>query len=94
MFPTTPLAKHTPLELVLTPPRPGRERALVIRDVGAVENTWVAEELVMSYFDGKVISPPVSGGITAALCKCLTVLKHAAETVRRRLRRGYENLTR
>lgn len=62
IFPNTPLAKHTPLDILLTaPPRDtSRPRALIIRDMGVVENDWVAREFVMAYFEGAGISPPVS----------------------------------
>lgn len=62
IFPNTPLAKYTPLDILLTAPTndPARPRALVIRDMGAVENNWVATEFVLAYFEGPGISPPVS----------------------------------
>lgn len=61
IFPNAPLAKHTPLEILLTAPSKDtkRPRALVIRDMGAVENDWVAREFVLAYFEGDGLSPPV-----------------------------------
>lgn len=62
LFPTTPLSKHTPLDILLTAPSsdPTRPRALIFRDLGAVENDWVAREFVLAYFEGQGVSPPVS----------------------------------
>jgi hypothetical protein len=61
IFPNSPLAKHTPLDIYLSAPVPGQPRVLVFRDMGAIENTWVATELVLHYFNAKAPpSPPVS----------------------------------
>lgn len=60
LFPNSPLGKHTPLDIFLTPPTPGRPRALVFRDLGAIESDWVAIEFVLHYFEGAGPSPPVS----------------------------------
>jgi hypothetical protein len=62
IFPTTPLAKHTPLDILIAAPSkdPTRQRALIIRDMGAIENDWIAREFVLAYFEGAGISPPVS----------------------------------
>ena len=61
IFPNTPLAKYAPLEILLTAPSKDSKqpRALVIRDMGAVENDWVSREFVLAYFEGDGISPPV-----------------------------------
>jgi hypothetical protein len=61
IFPNTPLAKHIPLDILVTAPSedPVRRRALVIRDMGAVENNWIAREFVLAYLEGAGISPPV-----------------------------------
>ncbi|KII93384.1 hypothetical protein PLICRDRAFT_35588 [Plicaturopsis crispa FD-325 SS-3] len=67
MFPTAPLAKHAPLEVLLTAPNPARPRALVIRDMGTVENTWVAEEFMLSYFEGEGPSPPLKKSVVGRL---------------------------
>ena len=68
IFPNTPLAKHTPLDILVTaPPKdPARQRALVIRDMGAVENNWIAREFVLAYFEGAGISPAV--GVLSFFC--------------------------
>lgn len=44
MFPTTPLAKHQPLDILLmAPPKdPSAQRSLVVRDLGSIESNWVA----------------------------------------------------
>lgn len=59
LFPNSPLTKHTPLDIFLSPPTLGRPRALVFRDLGAIEHDWVATELVLHYFEGAVPSPAV-----------------------------------
>jgi hypothetical protein len=62
IFPSTPLQKHTPLDILLTSPPsdPSQSRSLIIRDMGSVENDWVATEFVLAYFEGDGPSPPVS----------------------------------
>lgn len=59
LFPNSALTKNTPLDVFLSAPTPGRPRALVFRDMGAIENDWVATELVLHYFTGEGPSPPV-----------------------------------
>jgi hypothetical protein len=59
-FPNTPMVKGTPLDLVLAPPDPKQPRALIIRDLGAIQNAWVAQELFLSFFDRQGNSPAVS----------------------------------
>ncbi|KAI0257091.1 chalcone isomerase [Lactifluus subvellereus] len=59
VFPNAPFVKDTPLDIVLTPPDPKQPRALIIRDLGAIQNEWVARELIMSYFDVQGNSPAV-----------------------------------
>lgn len=59
LFPNSPLAKHTPLDIFLSEPAPGRQRTLVVRDLGAIESDWVATEFVLHYFEGAGPSPPV-----------------------------------
>ena len=59
MFPNTALAKHTPLEIILLAPEPKQARTLIVRDLGALQNDWVAREFVMGYFEGSGLSPPV-----------------------------------
>lgn len=60
LFPNTPLTKHTPLDIFLPAPEQGKTRVLIFRDLGAIENSWIAQGLVAHYFDGKAPSPPVS----------------------------------
>jgi hypothetical protein len=60
LFPNSPLAKHTPLDIFLSEPAPGRPRTLVFRDLGAIENDWVAAEFVLHYLEGPGPSPAVS----------------------------------
>lgn len=61
LFPTTALPKGTPLDIILVAPSgsPSHPRTLIFRDMGLVENDWVAEEFVLAYFEGNGISPPV-----------------------------------
>ena len=61
LFPTTTLPKGTPLDIILAAPSgsSSHPRTLVLRDMGSVENDWVAEEFVLVYFQGDGISPPV-----------------------------------
>jgi hypothetical protein len=59
VFPNAPFVKDTPLDIVLTPPDPKQPRALIISDLGAIQNEWVAREFIMSYFDAQGNSPAV-----------------------------------
>lgn len=59
LFPNSPLAKHTPLDIILAPPIPGQPRALIFRDLGSIENDWLAREFVLHYFEGQGPSPQV-----------------------------------
>lgn len=65
LFPNSPLNKHTPMDIYLTAPSPGRPRALIFRDMGAIESDWVATEFVLAYFEGQGLSPPV--------CDCVRI---------------------
>jgi len=62
IFPNTPLAKHTPLDILVTTRSkdPADQRALIIRGMGSVENNWVAREFLLAYFDGAGLSPAAS----------------------------------
>ncbi len=61
LFPNSPLKKHVPLDIFLTPPIQGRPRALIFRDLGGIESDWMSVEFILHYFDGKhPPSPPVS----------------------------------
>ncbi|KAE9410729.1 hypothetical protein BT96DRAFT_912203 [Gymnopus androsaceus JB14] len=59
LFPNTPLVKHSPLDVLLLPPVPGKPRVLAFRDLGVIENDWVATELMLHYFEGDGLSPPL-----------------------------------
>lgn len=59
-FPNAPLVKGAPLDLLLTPPDSKQPRALIIRDLGVIQNGWVAQELFLSFFDEQ--------GNSAAVC--------------------------
>jgi len=68
IFPNTPLAKHTPLDILITAPsKNSSQRALIIRDMGAVENDWIAREFVLAYFEGAGISPPLKMSVADRL---------------------------
>lgn len=45
MFPNTPLAKGSPLEVLILPPSKsaGDKQTLIVRDLGSVENNWLAK---------------------------------------------------
>ncbi|CAA7258769.1 unnamed protein product [Cyclocybe aegerita] len=63
LFPNSPFAKHTPLDIYLAAPVPGKPRALVFRDLGTIEDDWVATELVLNYFEGEGPSPPLKATV-------------------------------
>ncbi|KAJ8702994.1 Altered inheritance of mitochondria protein 18 mitochondrial [Pleurotus ostreatus] len=67
LFPNSALTKNTPLDVFLSAPTPGRPRALVFRDMGAIENDWVATELVLHYFTGEGPSPPLKKAVLERL---------------------------
>ena len=58
-LPNAPFAKGASLDLMITPPDRKQPRALILRDLGAVQSEWVAQELIMSFFDGKGTSVAV-----------------------------------
>ncbi len=60
LFPNSPLKKHTPLDIFLAPPVPGRQRVLIFRDLGGIESDWLAPEFILHYFENNGVSPPVS----------------------------------
>lgn len=59
LFPNSPLAKHASLDLYIPAPVPGQPRPLIFRDLGIVQNNWVATELFLYYFAGSGASPAV-----------------------------------
>lgn len=59
MFPSTPLEKHQPLDILITTPS-SDPRAVIVRDLGAIQNNWIARELVLAYFEGQGLSQKVS----------------------------------
>ncbi|CDO70261.1 hypothetical protein BN946_scf184942.g61 [Trametes cinnabarina] len=63
MFPNTPLAKHSPLDILITAPSPKQPRTLIVRDLGSVQSDWLASEFVLAYFEGKGISPPLKEAV-------------------------------
>ncbi|KAH9487093.1 hypothetical protein JR316_0001161 [Psilocybe cubensis] len=63
LFPNSPLAKHVPLDIYLPAPDPNRPRALIFRDLGSIENDWVATEFVLNYFDKEGPSPPLKNSV-------------------------------
>ncbi|KZS93078.1 hypothetical protein SISNIDRAFT_455046 [Sistotremastrum niveocremeum HHB9708] len=67
MFPNMPLQKHTPLDIILLAPQPGKQRTLIVRDLGSVEDSWVATEFFQSYFSGEGISPPMKQDVIRSL---------------------------
>ncbi|KAJ3513556.1 hypothetical protein NLJ89_g2877 [Agrocybe chaxingu] len=80
LFPNSPFIKHTPLDIYLTAPVPGKPRALVFRDLGTIEDDWVATELVLNYFEGEGPSPPVRiSGSTSKLKKMARILEYLTQ---------------
>ena len=60
MFPNSkPLEKHQPLDLLFMAPAAGEPRNVIVRDLGSVQNDWLARELLCAYFYEKGISPLV-----------------------------------
>ncbi|KAI0308254.1 hypothetical protein B0F90DRAFT_1813544 [Multifurca ochricompacta] len=45
------------------PQYPKKPRTLIIRDLGAIQNEWVAREFVLSYFDGQGNSPALKQSV-------------------------------
>lgn len=47
MFPNTPLSKGSPLDILLLPPSKstGDKQTLIVRDLGSLENDWVAKSV-------------------------------------------------
>ncbi|KAJ7666471.1 chalcone-flavanone isomerase-domain-containing protein [Mycena rosella] len=66
-MPRPPLAKHASLDLYVPAPVPGQPRPLVVRDLGTVQNTWVATELFLYYFAGPGASPALKKTTAARL---------------------------
>ncbi|KAK2459688.1 hypothetical protein APHAL10511_008333 [Amanita phalloides] len=67
LFPNASLAKHTPFDILLTGPVPGRPRTLVFRDLGVIESDWVAVELVSHYIEGDAPSPALKKSVLEEL---------------------------
>ncbi|KAG6829294.1 hypothetical protein H0H92_005048 [Tricholoma furcatifolium] len=67
LFPNSPLEKHAPLDIYLSAPSHERPRALVFRDLGAIESDWVATEFVLHYFEGAGPSPPLKKSVVSRL---------------------------
>ncbi|PPQ75468.1 hypothetical protein CVT24_013319 [Panaeolus cyanescens] len=63
LFPNSPLAKHTPLDIYLATPAPNRPRSLIFRDLGTLENDWVATEFVKNYFGSEAPSPALKQSV-------------------------------
>ncbi|KAF7295019.1 p-loop containing nucleoside triphosphate hydrolase protein [Mycena indigotica] len=70
MFPNSNFAKDSILDVFAPAPVPGQPRPLILRDMGAVQNSWVSTELFLHYFSGKGASP--------AVCDLLIVLVFGA----------------
>ncbi|KZT74875.1 hypothetical protein DAEQUDRAFT_720057 [Daedalea quercina L-15889] len=66
MFPSTPLAKHAPLDVLLTAPS-SQPRSLIVRDLGSVQSDWLATEFVLAYFEGDGLSPPLKKTVVEKL---------------------------
>jgi hypothetical protein len=62
VFPNSPLPKHTPLDILLSPPSSDGSipRVLIFRDLGGLKSDWVATEFMLAYFQDNPPSPAVS----------------------------------
>ncbi|KAJ7129976.1 chalcone isomerase [Mycena crocata] len=67
LFPNSPLVKHASLDVYLPAPVAGQPRSLVFRDLGTVQNNWVATELFLYYFAGNGASPKLKQSTVARL---------------------------
>jgi len=67
MFPNTPLSKHTPLDIIIPAPEAEQPRTLIVRDLGAIQDDWVAREFLLAYFEGGGISPPLKKSVFDSL---------------------------
>ena len=72
-FPNAPFVKGTPLDIVLSPPDPKQPRALVIRDLGVIQNDWVARELILSFFDGQGNNPSPAVCLHMLTARCYRI---------------------
>jgi hypothetical protein len=59
LFPNKPLSRHASLDVYVPAPVPGQLRSLIFRDLGTVQNNWVATEFLLHYFSGNAPSPAV-----------------------------------
>lgn len=85
MFPNKPLAKHSPLDILITEPSQDQSqpRSLIVRDMGSVQSDWLAREFVLAYFEGAGLSPPVSCTMHRALLEGSSRLTAIAQKIRR-----------
>ncbi|KAF5312863.1 hypothetical protein D9619_003389 [Psilocybe cf. subviscida] len=58
LFPNSPLKKETPLDVFLSAPLPDKQRPLVFRDLGSIEDDWLTAEFVLNYFDSAASPSP------------------------------------
>ncbi|KAF9786134.1 chalcone-flavanone isomerase-domain-containing protein [Thelephora terrestris] len=64
MFPNSkPLEKHQSLDLLFLAAMGGEPRNLIVRDLGSVQNDWLALELLRAYFHEKGISQAMKGDV-------------------------------
>ena len=47
------------MDVLVLAPESGHPRTVNVRDLGTVENDWIAREFILAYFEGDGISPPV-----------------------------------
>ncbi|KAA1468530.1 hypothetical protein DENSPDRAFT_472012 [Dentipellis sp. KUC8613] len=67
IFPNSPLAKHSPVDLLLTAPDTKQPRSLIVRDLGVVQDDWVGRELMLAYFEGNGNSPALKKAVVEKL---------------------------
>jgi hypothetical protein len=83
LFPNTPLPKHSPLDILLSPPSSdgSTPRVLIFRDLGGLKNDWVATEFMLAYFEGDGPSPAVSSQTNSHVLISFFLLKLKASVV-------------
>ncbi|KAF8527909.1 chalcone isomerase [Hysterangium stoloniferum] len=73
IFPNLPLAKGTPLDILITTPRRTltnstlKDRELIVRDLGSISSNWLSQEFILAYFEGDGISPPLKRSVEERL---------------------------
>ncbi|KAF7304792.1 p-loop containing nucleoside triphosphate hydrolase protein [Mycena kentingensis (nom. inval.)] len=67
MLPNTPFVKGSFLDVFMPAPVSGQPRTLILRDMGALQNSWVATNLFLHYFSAKPASPALKKRVVEKL---------------------------